>query len=53
VPTNPYSNGRGTDAPTSVSLGTDGNGSTIIEGTGIPKTINIGGSSVSNVERGA
>lgn len=53
VPTYPYNNGKGTDAPTTVSLGTDGNGSTIVEGTGIPKTINIGGNNVSNVERGA
>lgn len=55
VPTNPYtSNGSGTDATTSSkNLGTDGNGNRIIEGTGTPKTVKIGGETVSAVEKGA
>ena len=34
------------------SYGTDGNGNLIVQGTGLPKTINIGGQEYSNVERG-
>lgn len=53
LPTNPYQNGKGTDAVVSTeNLGVDGNGNRIVEGTGVPKTIKIGGSAVSNVERG-
>jgi hypothetical protein len=35
------------------NYGIDGNDNTIINGKGLPKTINIGGSQVSNVERGS
>lgn len=58
IPTNPYNSGKGTDAVVATgegvkNLGEDGNGNTIVEGTGTPKTINIGGSDYSAVEKGA
>ena len=63
-PTNPYEDGKGTDFNKLESHGeqeknwVDGNGNTIIEATGTPKTINIqlgdnSSQSVSNVERSA
>ena len=53
--------GKGTDSYEYLSnpntnvanFGTDGNGANIIEGKGLLKTINIEGTNVSNVERGA
>ena len=63
VPTNPYNQntGVGTDISQTVSLnhngiplGKDGNNADIIEATGgLPKTIKIGNTSVSNVEKAA
>ena len=45
---------KGTDSATNVTgYGTDGNGIDIVQGSGLPKSISIGGSEVSNVERGA
>lgn len=59
VPTNPYTpSGAGTDAESITTvdgkeLGFDANGNPIIEGSGTPKTVNIGGTNVSAVEKGA
>jgi hypothetical protein len=45
---------KGTDSATNITgYGTDGNGIDIVQGSGLPKSISIGGSEVSNVERGA
>ena len=62
LPTNPYDSttGNGTDSTLELdsnqeniqSYGTDGNGNLIVQGQGLPKTINIGGQEYSNVERG-
>ena len=49
--TNPYDDSTGNI--NSSSLGTDGNGNTIVTAEGPSKTINIGGINASNVERGA
>lgn len=52
VPTNPVTSG-GTDASANTSGATDGNSNSIASGTGTPKTIKIGNTDYSNVERGA
>ena len=57
VPTNPYndSTGYGTDSNENIiknSNDKDGNNNQIVQGSGLPKTINIKNQTVSNVERG-
>ena len=55
-PTNPYnsSSGKGTDVSGVTTSGTDGNNNPIGKAVGgLPKTISIGGTSISNVEKAA